>query len=239
MIISTRRLANSRIAATCCAAWFFILPTPSVAQVAKNPAPDLDLSIKYFNRELMPDGVLHENSYEEKMLRRDGHVWTQRVLPKLAASDTTHPNHEHKDFNYIVLPRHITFDGNKISVKFINSHDRQVIDIAPTEYENVNFDGSWLNAYYLVDPKTVAAMPISPHPSSATHARWHEVEKNGLFQRVLWNEKLLVPLIIETGDQKNTFFQRINVSPNAKLVKDLPWQHQQGYAQKEYSDFLD
>jgi len=243
MIMSIRHLVNSRIAATICAAWLCVLPTLSVAQNAQahamQPAPDLDLTINYFNRELTPDGVLHENSYEEKMQRRSGHVWTRRVLPNLTAGDTTHPNHEHKDFNHIVLPRHITFDGKKISVTFINTHDRQVIDIAPTEYENVNFDGSWLNAYYLIDPKTVAAMPVSQRASTVANARWHEMKKNGLFQRVLWNEKLLIPLIIETGDQANTFFQRIKVSPNAKLAKDLPWLNQQGYAQKEYSDFLD
>jgi hypothetical protein len=109
----------------------------------------------------------------------------------------------------------------------------------PTEYDNVNFDGSWHNAYYLIDPKIVAAMPLSQRATSAANARWHEVSKNGLFQRVLWDEKMLIPLMIETGDQKNSFFQRISVSANARLIKDLPWSHQQGYAQKEYSDFLD
>lgn len=241
MITSTRRILKPRLAITLCAAWLCIAPILSVAQeIQKPPAPDLDLTIKYFNRELTPEGVLRESRYEEKMLRRSGHVWSQRVLPgTTTANDSTHPNHEHKDFNYIVLPRHVTFDGNKVSVEFINTHDRQVINIVPTEYENVNFDGSWLNAYYLIDPKTVAAMPVSMRATSAANARWHEVLKNGLFQRVLWDEKMLIPLMIETGDIKNSFFQRISVSANARLIKDLPWSHQQGYAQKEYSDFLD
>jgi hypothetical protein len=204
------------------------------------PGTDQDLTIKYYNRELTPEGVLRESSYEEKMLRRNGHVWSYRVLPgKTAANDTAHPNHEHKDFNYIVLPRHVKFGSNKVSVEFINTHDRQVINIVPTEYENVNFDGSWLNTYYLIDPKVVAAMPLSQRPAPVANTRWHEVLKNGLFQKVLWDEKLLLPLVIETGDQKNTFFQRITVSHNPKLTQDLPWSHLQGYAQKEYSDFLD
>jgi hypothetical protein len=241
MITPIRRILKPRLATTLCAAWLCIVPALSVAQeVKKTPAPDLDLTIKYFNRELTPEGVLRVSRYEEKMLRRSGHVWSYRVLPgKLAANDTTLPSHEHKDFNYIVLPRHVKFDGSKVSVEFINTHDHQVINIVPTEYENVNFDGSWLNAYYLIDPKIVAAMPVSQRATSAANARWHEVLKNGLFQRVLWDEKMLIPLMIETGDQKNSFFQRISVSANARLIKDLPWSHQQGYTQKEYSDFLD
>ena len=245
MNITKNQFSYLLSAAILCAAMLGIHPVSSAAQdiskmSATLPGTDLDLTIKYFNRETTPEGVLRESSYAESMLRRSGHVWSQRVLPgKMAANDTSHPNHEHKDFNYIVLPRHVKFDGNKVSVEFINAHDRQVINIVPTEYENVNFDGSWLNTYYLLDPKAVAAMRVSQRASSFAHARWHEVLKNGLFQRVLWDEKLLIPLVIETGDQKNTFFQRINVSPNAKLVKDLPWNHLQGYAQKEYSDFLD
>jgi len=241
MNFSIKTLINFRFAAIFCAGWLCSLPAMSVAQDAKNvAAPDVDLTIKYFTRELSSEGVLRENSYEEKMIRRSGHVWSYRVLPgRVAESDTKHPNHEHKDFNYIVLPRHVKFDGNKVSVEFINAHDRQVINIVPTEYENVNFDGSWPNTYYMIDPNSVAAMPVSQRPASVANSRWHEVKKNGLFQRVLWDEKLLTPLLMETGDQKNTFFQRITVTPNAGLTKDLPWNHLQGYAQKEYSDFLD
>lgn len=241
MNFSIKHLLNLSLVTSLCTASLCMLPATSVAQEAnKAAAPELDLTIKYFNRELTPEGVLRESSYEEKMLRRNGHVWSYRVLPgKTAENDTAHPNHEHKDFNYIVLPRHVKFDGNKVSVEFINAHDRQVINIVPTEYENVNFDGSWLNTFYLIDPKIVAAMPLSKRPSSAAHTHWHEVLKNGLFQRVLWDEKLLIPLVIETGDQKNSFFRRITVSADARLAKDLPWVHLQGYAQKEYSDFLD
>jgi hypothetical protein len=228
-----------------CSAWLCFSPNITLAQDAQPAsilpaAADLDLSLQYFNRELSTDGVLHESRYAETMLRRDGHVWTQRVLPKqVSANDTMHPNHEHKDFNYIVLPRHVTFDGNKLVVEFINPHDRQVIYIAPTEYENVNFDGSWLNTYYLINPQTVANMPRSRRTSPSARAQWHELSKNGLFQRVLWDEKLNIPLLIETGDNAGTFLQRIKISPHTKRVQDLPWQHLQGYTQKEYSDFLD
>ena len=226
-----------------CSLCLTMLPSLVVAQdvmISKTLiAPNLDLSIKYFSRELTPDGVLHETSYEEKMLRRSGHVWTWRVLPNLSTNDTTNSKHGHKDFNYTQLPRHINLEGNKMRVNFINERAQQIIAIASTEYENVNFDGSWLNAFFLIDPQLVAVIPVSSRISTAANSRWHEIERNGLFQRVLWDARLSIPLIIETGDRKRGLLQRITVSPNTKLTQDLPWLHVQGFTQKEYSDFLD
>jgi hypothetical protein len=207
------------------------------------PGAELDLSIHYFNRVLTSDGVVHESQYTEKMLRRRGHVWSYREIPaRVAEQDGGHEKHAHKEFNYLVLPRHVSVDdqkNGKMSVEFVNFHEKQMVQILPTEYENVNFDGSWQNTFYLVAPDAISAMPLSKLVSSVAQARWHEAKKNGLFQRVLWDEKNLVPLLIETGDQKNTFFQRITVSVNAPRVKELPWLQLQGYAQKDYSDFLD
>jgi hypothetical protein len=207
------------------------------------PGAELDLSIHYFNRVLSSDGVVHESQYTEKMLRRRGHVWSYREIPaRVAEQESGHEKHEHKEFNYLLLPRHVSVEeqkNGKMTVEFVDSHDKKVILIQPTEYENVNFDGSWLNTFYLVSPAAISVMPKSKQVSSVAQARWYEAKKNGLFQRILWDEKNLVPLLIETGDQKNTFFQRITVSLKSPQDKALPWLNLQGYAQKEYSDFLD
>lgn len=230
--------------AICCVAWLCISPCLSFAQDTTqvsmlSPGPDMDLSIKYFHRETTRDGVLHENSYEETMMRRNGHVWTQRVLPDNTKNSAMHPSHEHKDFNYLVLPRHVSYDGIKTTVEFVDIPKRELIYIAPTEYENVNFDGSWLNTYCLINPQYIAAMPLSSIPSTVAHSQWHELNKNGLFQRVLWDEKMSIPLVIESGDLAGTFLQRVKVHPRAKTMQSLPWNKLQGYVQKEYSDFLD
>lgn len=227
-----------------CVAWLCIFPAISLAQEAPQanilpPGPGMDLSIKYLNREITADGVLHESSYEEKMIRRKGHVWTYRVLPSGTKIQTMRPNHEHKDFNYVILPRHVKYDGSKTTVEYIDTHERQVVYIAPAEYENVNFDGSWTNTYYLINPQRIALMPISSRPSVATHAQWHELNKNGMFQRVLWDKKMNIPLVIETGDKAGNYLQRVEIRRSEKLTKNLPWNSLQGYTQKEYSDFLD
>ncbi len=233
-----------------------LLALPAFAQA--QPAvqgPDLDLSIRYYTRVLTAEGVLRESRYEETMLRRQDHVWVARVLPKAAAHDhdgeraqqdkgaaakkASAQSHVHKHFNYAVLPRHVMREGGKLRLEFVDAREREVVSVAPADYDNVNFDGSWTNAFFLVDPRSVAALPLSNRPSPAAGARWHEREKDGVFQRVLWDEQKMIPLLVESGDRKGSFFQSIEVKPQAGLRRTLPWQGLQGYAQKEYADFLD
>ena len=210
---------------------------------AAAPAPDLDLSIAYYSRALTPEGVTRESRYEETMLRRPGHVWVERVLPQTAATKKNVvlklEQHEHKEFNHVVIPRHVVLEKNKVRLEYIDAHDKQIIAIPATEYENVNFDGSWANSFYLLNPQLVAAMPLSKQASSVAGARWHEAEQNGIYQRVLWDEQRQIALIIESGDKANTFYRRVDVKPQASLSRTLPWSQVKGYGLKEYSDFLD
>src|SRR5450830_504297 len=216
------------------------------AQAAPAAPVDLDLGISYYNRVLTPEGVTRESRYEEKMLRRPGHVWVERVLP--AAHDEHGSNqkvalkssqHEHKHFNPVVIPRHVMLEKNTVKVEYIEAHDKVVVSIPKAEYENVNFDGSWENSFYLLDPKLVAAMPLSKPVSSVAGARWREVEKNGVFQRVLWDEQKQIPLIMESGDRANTFYRWVDVKLQPTLSSTQPWANVKNYAQREYSDYLD
>jgi hypothetical protein len=198
--------------------------------------PDLDLSIQHYSRVMTAEGVLRETRYEETMVRRPGHVWLARVLPVQHRAKNAR-NHAHP--NYEVLPRHVMLDLDKIRLEAINAEERDVIFVPPSEYDNANFDGSWANAFFLMDPQRVAALPLSKRPSAVAGARWREQEKNGLFQRVLWDDKRMVPLVVETGDRAGTFFEQVTVRPLPRLTKSLPWTTTKGYAQREYSDFLD
>ncbi|MFZ4877429.1 hypothetical protein ACL9RI_20315 [Janthinobacterium sp. Mn2066] len=220
------------------------------AQAAPATPVDLDLGIRYYNRVLTPEGVTRESRYEEKMLRRPGHVWVERVLPAAhSAHDDAHGDnkkvalkstqHEHKHFNPVVIPRHVMLEKNTVKVEYIDAHDKVVVAIPKAEYENVNFDGSWENSFYLLDPKLVAAMPLSKQVSTVAGARWREVEKNGVFQRVLWDEQKQIPLIIESGDRANTFYRRVDVKLQPTLSRAQPWANVKNYAQREYSDYLD
>ena len=208
--------------------------------------PALNLSINYYDRSLTAEGVLRESHFEENMLRRPGHVWVMRVLPKFAVSGKAghvhsehETEHEHKHFNPVVLPRHISLEDGVLKVAYIDRGGKELINIVATEYENVNFDGSWVNAYFLVDPQLVAAMPISNRHSPVANAHWHEQEMHGVFQRVLWDDKKMIPLEVETGKFDGTLLRRVSVKIVNASTSEAPWENLRGYSQREYSDFLD
>ena len=226
----------------------FSLLSASAIAATISPASDLDLTIRYYSKVLTPEGVTREARYEEKMVRRTGHVWVARVLPKTANEQhedikkqvsLTIKEPEHAHFNHVVLPRHIMLENNKLRVEYIDAHAKNVVAIPASEYANVNFDGSWENSFYLLDPKLIQAMPLSSKTSNEPGAQWHEREKNGVFQRVLWDAQKQIPLIIESGDKAATFYQRVDVTPQTRVSLALPWKKMSGYAQKEYADFLD
>lgn len=231
---------------------FSVISTSALA--AKDPrAPDLDLAIRYYSKVLTAEGVTREARYEEKMLRRPGHVWVARVLLQTAsahaldaAPETAKKNvslkvkePEHAHFNHVLTSRHVMLENNQLRVEYVDAHNKNIVAIPASEYANVNFDGSWENSFYLLDPTLVKAMPVSSKPSAVAGAQWHEREKNGVFQRVLWDNQKQIPLIIESGDKAATFYQRVEVTPQASTTSALPWKNLQGYAQKEYADFLD
>ena len=239
---------NYLIAALALSVSQFAMAAPATPETA---APDLDLKIQNYSRVLTPEGVTREARYEETLLRRAKHVWIARVLPA-GMHDHADGDHadeksnnkkmkeaKHKHFNHVVLPRHVFQENNKTQIEFVNTKDKEIIAIPVSEYDNVNFDGSWENAFYLLDPKLVKAMPLSKKASTVSGAQWREREMNGNFQRVLWDEQKQIPLIIESGDKAGTFFRRVEVKLQSPLSTKLPWQNLKGYAQKEYADFLD
>jgi hypothetical protein len=236
-----------------------LLTLPAQAAPASQPvqpAPDLDITVSYYSKVITPEGVTREARYDEKMLRRPGHVWVERILPKNAPDQHDEPaaaldaqgkkkitktvtENEHRHFNHVVVPRHVILENKTLRIEYVDSHSKDIIAIPPAEYANVNFDGSWENTFYLIDPKLVKTMPRSAKASALAGTQWHEREKNGVFQRILWDEKKQIPLVIESGDMAATFYRRVEVKPLTGTSREVPWQNLKGYAQKEYSDFLD
>jgi hypothetical protein len=211
--------------------------TPAIPQ-----GPALDLKIKYYDRALTAEGVLRESRFEETMLRRPGHVWSARVLPEFAKRQgAAHAHHEHEDkhLNPTILSRHVALNGKEVKLELIDFDRKEVVNIVPTEYENVSFDGSWVNAYFLVDPQQVVHMPLSAKSAPVAGTQWYEQEKNGVYQRVLWDGQNMIPLEVETGRRDGTLLRKVSVEIISKNGKEMPWANLKGYLQKEYSDFLD
>lgn len=211
-------------------------------------APDLDLRIAYYSRAVSAEGVTREARFEETMLRRDGHVWTARVLPAPTAPHEHKPGVRHaaaratsvhKHFNPALLPRHVALEGGKVRLEYVDAAAREVIAVPPGEFDNVAFDGSWARAYHLLDPARLRALPASGRKSDVPGARWHERERDGAYERVLWDERREVPLVIESGDTAGTSLHRMVLTVRPGVTADLPWRRLTGYARREYADFLD
>jgi len=215
---------------------FFLALAACCLAAQAGAAPSLDLAIAYYSRVVTPEGVTREARYEERMLRRPAHVWVMRSLPALAALAA--PGMGHAEFNPVMLARHVVNDG-KLRLEYVDRKARQLIAVPPSEYGNVSFDGSWDNAWFLLDPKRVLALPVSTRQSALAGAVWRERAQGGNFERVLWDGQRQVPLVIESGDQAGTVFHRIAVTVLPGLTERLPWLALQGFAQKEYADFLD
>jgi len=206
------------------------------AAQAAATAPALDLALAYYSKVVTPEGVTREARYQERMLRRPGHVWSTRVLP----AGVPAPAHAgHAEFNPVLLARHVQLAQGKPQLEFVDQRGRELVAIPPSEYANVSFDGSWDNAWFLLDPKRVQALPVSGRPSAVPGAQWREREKDGLFERVLWDGQRQLALVIESGDRAGTVYRRVEVAVLPTLESRLPWQQLQGYARKEYADFLD
>ncbi|WEF34295.1 hypothetical protein [Pseudoduganella chitinolytica] len=219
---------------------------------AAHAAPDLDLRIAYSSRTVTAEGVTREARFEETMLRRDGHVWSARVLPPQASARHDHAHGKpgarhaaaratsvHKHFNPALLPRHVTLDGGKVRLEYVDAAAREVIAVPPGEFDNVGFDGSWTRAYYLLDPQRLRALPLAARKSDVPGARWRERQRDGAYERVLWDERREIPLVIESGDVAGTSTHRMVLTVQPGVTHELPWRGLAGYARREYADFLD
>lgn len=223
--------------------------TAAALSPASHAGPPLDLDIGYYTKVQTDEGVTREARYSETMMRRQGHIWVERILAKPAPGPhdagkgdrhaATAGPASHVEFNHAVTPHHVLLENGKVRIEYVDERGRAVIAIPASEYANVNFDGSWNNAFFLIDPKLVEAMPLSARKSTVLDAQWHEREKNGMFERVLWDQKRQIPLTIESGDRAATFYRRVEVTVRPTLRTAMPWKNLSGYSQKEFSDYLD
>lgn len=206
----------------------------SVAVAA--PAGDANLLVDHEIKELTPDGVTRQLHFQERIYRRAGLVWIERVLPP-GAHDTAehaHGDHDHKHLDLAAAAKLITLDADKVArIKLVNTHDKVVINVPPAEYGNVGFDGSWDNAVHLLDPKQLKTM--QPVPGKAQS---YQLTRAGTTIRVVWDAKGEFPRQVESDNASRTRHKLMRVRETSAPAT-APWTTLQGYAQKEYSDYLD
>jgi hypothetical protein len=207
-------------------------------------APDLALEVKHASSSLGADGIKRTTDFSETLIRRGQTVWVERVVPQGAHSQLEHvhaqagaaKDHKHADLS--AASRWIQNDGKgNIRFRLVSMHDKMVVDIAPAEYGNVGFDGSWLAAYHLIDPAILKKLKAT---EKSGEGQWYESPQSDKSNRVrvLWNPEKEIPLKV-ISISPNGLTSRITTVRVLSQSPAKPWESVGTYTTKDYSDFLD
>ena len=223
------------------------LPGVDAATVARRvPArlPDLDATVTHEFRQLGGDGVLRITRYEERLVRRDGHLWTERVLPQgLPADDHgadggRRGGHHHLDLARAA--RHLQRDGRQVRVEFVDPGRKLVVAVPEPEWDNVAFDGSWERAAMGITADELGRLRPVQRPVPEAGLEWLGLEARGRFTRVLWDPALGTVRRIESGSNDGLAQRTIVLTPAVRSASGaLPWQRTTSFERKGYSDLLD
>jgi len=203
-------------------------------------AQDLALKIEHESTSLSADGVTLITRFSERLVRRDHQSWLSRIMPAAAHEEAEHSsgakNHKHMDVN--AASRWVVRGGDgKLRVRIVNAHEKLVVDVAPTDYGNIGFDGRWSTASQLVDPLQLQRMKASSRVAPAG-TRWYEGGSRELRVMLLWDEKGQYPRRIESANAQGTQSSQMVVTREA-MPERLPWTGLESFSQKEYADLLD
>ncbi len=207
--------------------------------------PDIDVLLSYQSHAVSRNGITKESRFQERLIRREGHIWTERVLPQSIykkhdlETAAEHAAHEHFDFESAA--RLLTRDANgKMQLDYVDTARTTVVRVPPTEYGATGFGSSWTSAASLVEPAAIAAMKKLPKASPVAGASWYEESKGRHYNRVLWSDKLQIALEIESGTRDGAVLRRttVKLQPPTPAAR-LPWLGLAKLQQKEYDDFMD
>ena len=203
-------------------------------------AQDLALKVEHESVSLSADGVTRITRFAERLIRRDQQSWIARILPAGAHEEAEHHagGRGHKHMDTAAAARWIVRqDDGKLQLRLVSTHEKIMVDVAPSDYANVGFDGRWSTASQLLDPEQIQRMqPVSR--SAPAGCRWYEGRSREAKVQVLWDEQARFPRRIESSNQSGSQRSTL-VAQQEPMPATLPWSRLQGYVQKEYSDLLD
>ena len=210
----------------------------AVGQMAH--AQDLAVKIDHESMSVGADGVTRITRFSERLVRRDDQSWLSRIIPAYAQEDAEHQraskSHKHMDVNAAARWVARGTDG-KLRVRIVDVHEKLVVDVLPTDYGNIGFDGRWSTAAQLVDPSQLQRMKVSSR-SAPAGARWYEGGSPNHRVWLLWDETGQYPRRIESSNATGSQSKLMTVS-REPMPQRLPWLGLASYAQKEYADLLD
>lgn len=217
----------------------------SPAAAAAPGAPDLDALVTYETRQVLASGVIRQERWQERMVRRGDTVWTERVLPPSAVASHRHESParhaEHKHFDFEAASRLVSRDARgDTSLRYVDRKNRMVVSVPRAEYGAVGFDGRWDAAASLVPPVVASAMAPATGPAGERGSRWLADRASAWTHKVLWSDARGVALVVESERDDGSFRRRVTLLPTpARSASSLPWLGLDAFAQKEYDDFMD
>ncbi len=206
--------------------------------------PDVDAVVSYETRQLMSNGTLRVESWQERLVRRGTQVWIERILPK--GSQPTHGDASsdehfgHKHLNAETSARWVTADQRgQLQLKLVDRHQKVVVDVPRAEFGTVAFDGRLDAAGAIVPPSIV--QDLQPEgAATAAGQRWRVERSQGWTHRVLWSEPKQIALDVLSRSDDGRVRRRVTVQLSALTsVRFLPWEQLVGYESKRYDEFMD
>lgn len=199
-------------------------------------AQDADLLVRHTVVAAGADGVKRTTEFSERVVRRQDQVWIERVVPAGWHTEHAHASggKSHKHLDVAAAARWVQRDAaGKASLRLASAEDKVLVDIAPTDYANVGFDGSWTAAYHLIDPASLQKLKAVGTSGDLTTYASDDKERP---LKVVWNHRLRYPVLVEASQGPSS--RRTVVQAQARAAT-APWDATRNYQRKDYSDYLD
>ncbi len=199
-------------------------------------AQDATLMVKHLAVSVGADGIKRTIEYAERMVRSNNQVWVERIVPPDSHNEEEHKgaSKAHKHLDVAVAPRWVVRKPDGTLVVHLAARSEQaLVNIAKVDYDNIGFDGSWITAYHLIDPASLKRMKVTSTQGNLTSYASNDANRS---IKVVWNDKLKLPVSVETRNGTSSKRTLVEVLAQAKTS---PWESVKKYHSKEYSDYLD
>lgn len=203
-------------------------------------AAPLSAIMTFESTTLTAEGVKKQTQFQERFIRTDNIVWSERIVPTAAKHHEHHAQHEghEHNLNFATAGKWLVRDtNNNIKFAFVRSDEKKIINPRVSEYGTLGFDGVWETAYYLVNRESLKKMVLLPR-TAPEGTKWYEKKDSKQFTRILWDESKEIPLTIETGNLDGTSSDKITLALTPAPTT-LPWKNLGGYENIAYEDLLD
>lgn len=202
-------------------------------------ATPLAAIVTFESTAITPAGVTKQTRFQERLLRDNNIVWSERIVPQVTRQQEHLHQQEphHHDLDFSRAGKWMELQNNQVSFRLVLREDKRIIEPRINEYGTLGFDGVWETAYYQINRAVLQTMQVINKPA-AKDAVWYERKSEKEFTRILWDQKNEIPLTIESDSSdgnSNTKITFVLVAAPA----EMPWQKLLDYETIAYEDLLD